>query len=59
MKKTTTKLQLKKSTVRVLHTAALARVIGGGQPTEFEANCSTSCNICPSDYSFACASAKC
>jgi hypothetical protein len=59
MKKTKTKLQLQKVTVRILQMETLVRVVGGGQPTEYETNCSSSCNICPGDPTFACESAKC
>jgi hypothetical protein len=52
MKKSKAKLQLKKSTIRVLQDAALARVGGGGPPTEDPEYCSSSCNICVSDYSW-------
>lgn len=53
MKKTTAKLQLKTSTVRVLQGATLNRVAGGAPaPTENPEYCSTSCNVCPTDYSW-------
>lgn len=52
MKKSTAKLQLKKSTIRVLQDSALGRVAGGAVPTENPEYCSTSCNICPSDHTW-------
>lgn len=52
MKKSTAKLQLKKSTIRVLQDSALAKVAGGAPPTENPEYCSSSCNVCPSDYSW-------
>jgi hypothetical protein len=45
MKKTTTKLQLKKSTIRLLDVGELADV-NGGAPTNQQIMCSMSCN-CP------------
>jgi hypothetical protein len=51
MKKTKLKLQLKKSTIRVLHDATLKRVVGGS-PTEDPEYCSSNCNGCPTDASW-------
>lgn len=42
MKKTHTKLQLKKSTIRVLQSADLKKVVGGGGLTDDPWNCSSS-----------------
>ena len=55
MKKTTAKLQLKASTVRILHDTALARVAGGIYTTTYYRTvCSSSCNYCPTDASYCC-----
>lgn len=53
MKKTNTKLQLKKSTVRVLRGAALKAVVGGAFTQDLE-YCSSSCNVCPSQHTDCC-----
>jgi hypothetical protein len=45
MKRTTTKLQLKKSTIRLLQVGELADV-NGGAPTNQQVMCSHSCH-CP------------
>jgi hypothetical protein len=46
MKKSTAKLQLKKSVVRVLQDGTLATIVGGGSPSNEVILCSHSCH-CP------------